>query len=274
LGHMSDSWSWSTATVQITGSNVSGPFNAVTVGGDATVEGETARDEDAFGAPGIVFRPRPPEKVLGKDRQVYTVGAEALAKRMGDRLTPFTWRDLRLNQVFPAPKPGTIAMVGYGGAFLSFDDAKDSNDRTNSLVTLYVPYGKNGSGIPEHCHAIVLDPTQEAIGIIHGSGCAISLGKDNDITMRADGSTSLVLKPGVFQVAAEAISLNGNVACGGVAAFPIINATAFATAITGAAGAFAGVPAVTGAMITTLLSALTAAIAPTGPASTQHLSGI
>jgi hypothetical protein len=202
------------STVAVTNSSVSGPLNAVVMDGDGTAD-ETAQNEDAFGAPGIVFRPRPPSNVVGNDGQRYKVGAEALAARMGDRITPFTWRDLRFNKVFPAPKPGTIALVGYGGGFLSFDDT----GANESLATLYVPYA-NGT----KAHAIIIDPDQESIGIIHGDGGAIVIDKDNGITMRADGSTFATLGPGKFTVVADSINLRGNVALGAntAAAVPLL----------------------------------------------------
>lgn len=196
---------WTITTLQITGSNVSGPLSAVLVGGDGTAGSETAQDVAAFGAPGIVFRPRPPEDVAGSDGQNYTVGAEALGVRQGDEIKPFTWRDLRINKVFPAPKPGTIALVGYGGAFLSFDDTDAGDSRT----TLYVPYAGGTK-----CHTIVLDPEAEVIGIVHGEGMAIGMSKDGGIVARADSSTTWTLKPGLFQVIASKIVLQGNCVIG------------------------------------------------------------
>lgn len=275
-------WSWALTTVQITGSAVSGPLNAVTVGGDATVEGGTAQNEDAFGAPGIVFRPRPPSDEKGSDEQVYRVGAEAIAASMGDRLTPFTWRDLRLNKVFPSPKPGTIALVGYGGAFLAFDDVADPTNQNKklSLATLYVPYDIDSTtGVAKKCHAIILDPAQEAIGIVHGDGVAIAMDKENGIVMRADGSTSLVLKPGTFQVAAENISLNGNTACGGVAAFPVVNAPALVTALGAIAVTLGGdptsaVPATVGMLVASIATLITALTPGTGPAATKNFAAL
>ncbi len=85
-------------------------------------------------------------------------------------------------------------------------------------MTLYVPYAKNGSGVATKCHTIVLDPAQKSIGIVHAEGNAIVLAEDKSITMRIDGSTSVVLKPGTCQIAAASIILKGNVTVGGNAA--------------------------------------------------------
>lgn len=206
MSGVTDWGNWTITTLQITGSTVSGPHNAVLVGGDGTAGAETAQDVEAFGAPGIVFRPRAPEERDNADGHRYKLGAEALGVRMGDNIQPFTWRDLRINEVFPAPKPGTVALVGYGGAFLSFDDT----DALDSRATLYVPYAGGTK-----CHSIVLDPAAEVIGIVHGEGMAIGMSKDGGIVGRVDDATSFTLKPGLFQVIAAKIVMQGNCVLGG-----------------------------------------------------------
>jgi hypothetical protein len=215
MSGVTDWGNWTITTLQITGSVVSGPHNAVLVGGDGTAGGETAQDVEAFGAPGIVFRPRAPEERDNADGHTYKLGAESLGARMGDNIVPFTWRDLRFNEVFPAPKPGTVALVGYGGAFLSFDDTTsvDSKGSNYNRATLYVPYA-NGT----KCHTIVIDPDQDAIGIVHGSGLAIAMSESGGIVARADDTTTWMLKPGVCQIMADSIALKGNVTIGGDAA--------------------------------------------------------
>jgi hypothetical protein len=197
---------WSVSTMQITGSSIADkPFGAVLMGGDGTVAGEGPQSAEAFGAPGLVFRPRPPSDETGSDGQQYRVGTEALGARMGDELIPFTWRDLRFNKAYPSPKPGTVALVGYGGAFLSFDDTSALETR----ATLYVPYADNTK-----CHTIVIDPSQDAIGIVHGDGLAIGMTGAGGIVARADGGTTWTLKPGLFQVVATKIVLQGVVSAG------------------------------------------------------------
>lgn len=242
-------------TMVVSGSNVSGPLHAVTMGGNGTAD-ETAQDEDAFGAPGIVFRPRPPSKIDGSDGQKYEVGAETIAARMGDRVTPLTWRDLRFNQVFPAPKPGTVALVGYGGGFLSFDDTAAKE----SLTTLYVPYA-NGS----KAHAIILDPEQESIGVIHGDGMAITLGDEQMVLKNASGNAYI-------QLSSSGITLNGNVKIvggldiGGSGGQPFVNVTlltawwaAFQAAVSGLESA-----PLTGTSLGTLMTAATGTLPATG----------
>jgi hypothetical protein len=194
--------------LRVIGSTVVGRHSAVAVGGEGGVgglgdfnadeAGERVEDAEAFGAPGIVFRPRPPSPHDGD-----VLAAESIAARLGGRDVPIAWRDLRLNRNYPAPKAGAVALVGYGGGFLSFKDSAS----LESVATLYVKYGSKA-------HAIVLDPEQESIMVIHGDGLAITMDPNNGITMRADETTYATLAPGKFFVQAASIGLQGNVALG------------------------------------------------------------
>jgi hypothetical protein len=194
--------------LRVIGSTVVGRHSAVMVGGEGGVgglgdfnadeAGERVEDAEAFGAPGIVFRPRPPSQHDGDE-----LAAEALAGRLSGRDVPVAWRDLRLNRNYPAPKAGSVALVGYGGGFLSFEDTSS----LESVATLYVKYGSKA-------HAFVLDPAQESIMVIHGDGLAITMDPDNGITLRADATTYATLAPGKFFVQASSIGLQGNVALG------------------------------------------------------------
>jgi len=215
--------------MRVVGSTVVGRHSAVLVGGegavgdldsdDETASGESAPDAEAYGAPGIVFRPRPP------DASGDQLAAEAMAVRLGGKLTPVAWRDLRLNRRYPEPKAGSVALVGYGGAFLSFDDAASSGpeDGKASKATLYVPYAYAG-GTATKAHVLAFDPDGESVMLVHGDGFAVVLDKDNGITMRADSTTWLNLKPGEFTVCASKVVLQGNVALGAnpTAAVPLL----------------------------------------------------
>lgn len=213
---------WTLSYLEITGSTVYGPHNAVLMGGGAGVGsldegdsegGEQAQDAEAYGAPGIVFRPRPPEDVETPDG-TQRIGAEAMGARTADGLVPMAWRDLRFNRVFPAPKPGTVALVGYGGGFLSFDDtAGTSGDQKATLGTLYVPY-QFSSGVPAKAMVLTVDPETEALQLIHGDGFAISMTPDEGIVMRADAATFARMKPDEVLFHAKKIMLKGNVYVG------------------------------------------------------------
>lgn len=219
---------WAVSTSQILGSATGGPFSAVTASGEGIVEGDKPEEMELWGAPGIVFRPRPPENVQGSDGKTYEVGCEAKTVQAGDRVMPFSWRDLRLNKAFPAPKPGTTALVGYGGGFLSFDDV-DTPSGKASMLTAYVPYEFDSSGVPTKALAIIADPSQESVALIQGDGAAVVLGPSG-ITARADGSTWLSLGPGSCSIVAAAIQLRGVVSMGASAEAPALMAAGLAIA--------------------------------------------
>lgn len=213
---------WGFGTTQVLGSAVSGPLGAVTFTGESTVEGDTPQDMEAFGAPGIVFRPRAPEMVTGEDGAPVEVGAEAQTVQMGDRVVPLAMRDLRFNKAFPAPKSGTVALVGYAGGYVSFDDIDTSTGKA-SMLTAYVPYDFDSDGIPRKAMAIIADPDQESIALVHGDGAAVLLGTDG-ITARADSSTWFSLGPGKFSVTADQIQLRGVCSLGASAEAAGLNA--------------------------------------------------
>jgi hypothetical protein len=196
--------------LRVVGSTVIGRHSAVAVGGEGGVgglgdfnadePGERVEDAEAYGAPGIVFRPRPPSPHDGD-----VLAAESIAVRLGGRDVPIAWRDLRLNRAYPAPKAGSVALVGYGGGFLSFEDTPAKE----STATLYVKYGSKA-------HAIILDAAQESISITHGDGAEVVILPDKEMMLISDNATWAKLAPGRFDVQAAQISLVGTVYIGGV----------------------------------------------------------
>lgn len=209
---------WVSTFVKITGSTIAGKHSAVLVGGsglagglgsvdDDPDDGEGVTDAENYGGLGLVSRPRVAETLDGDK-----LTAEALGMRKSGDIVPIAWRDLRLNRRFPAPKPGTIALVGYGGGFLSFDDGADSPD--GSVVTLYCPYAFDGNHVAQKAHVLTFDPTTEAVALVHGDGLALTMDPDNGITMRADSQTWLTLKPGEFTVFAAKSTIQGTVVLG------------------------------------------------------------
>lgn len=200
--------------VRVVGSTVLGENSAVLLGGEGAVgdindplengSSDSFTDSEHFATPGIVWRPRPPEVVDGKE-----LSAEGIGARIGRQTVPIGLRDLRLNRKFSAPKPGSVALVGYGGGFLAFDDT----DAEESRATLYVPYAFSG-GVPTKAMSVSLDPEAESMMLVHGDGYAVVLDKDNGITLRGDDSTWLSVKPGKIELVAASISARGSVALG------------------------------------------------------------
>jgi hypothetical protein len=197
---------WASVTILIDGSTVDGPHNAVMLGGGGIGgleddEGEIGQDIEAFGAPGIVWRPRVPEEIDGE-----TVGAEVVALRASDSLLPASVRDLRINRRFPAPKPGTVAVVGYGGGFFSQDDAEGGD---GTVQVLYCPYAFAG-GVATKAHSIIVDPKEEAITVVHGNGQSVLLQSDGSIRMQSpDGQTFIQIQNDQVTIQTGQLVLNG-----------------------------------------------------------------
>lgn len=210
--------------VRVLGSVVAGEHSAVLLGGEGAVgdvddpltdsSSDKFTDAEAYGTGLLVVRPRAPETIAGK-----VIGMEGIGLRLGGQTVPVALRDLRLNRRFSAPKAGSVALVGYGGGFLAFDDTADLESR----MTLYVPYDFSGD-VPAKAMTIAIDPAAESMMLVHGDGYAVVLDKDNGITLRADGSTWLALKPGKIELVAASIQARGNVALGAdtTAAVPLL----------------------------------------------------
>lgn len=211
---------WVTVSLAVTGSTVDGPHNAVLFGAAGIAglaeddAGETGQDLDAYGAPGIVWRPRAPEEIDGE-----TVGAEAVGLRVSDDVLPAGWRDLRWNRRFPSPKPGTVALVGYGGGFLSFDDAAAAD---GTIQVLYCPYAYSG-GTPTKAHSIILDPEEESITIVHGEGQSALLQSDGSIRLQSpDGQSFVQIEDGKITLQSGQIVINGGAVVIGNPLGPIV----------------------------------------------------
>lgn len=201
---------WVTVTVLLEGSTVDteGGHNAVLFGGGGIGgleddAGEVGQDIEAYGAPGIVWRPRAPEEIDGE-----TVGAELVALRVSDDVLPAAVRDLRWNRAFPAPKPGTVALVGYGGGFLSFDDV-DGGEGT--IQVFYCPYSFT-NGVAGKAHSITLDPDEETITVVHGDGAAIILDDESLIMRSPDGSARIEIRNGSITIVGNVTVVGGLVA--------------------------------------------------------------
>lgn len=210
-------------------------YNVTGVGGfsgkvDDDDAGEQATGQENFQSLGVIARPRAPS-LLG-DALAW---AEALAARTSDGLVSLAYRDLRLHKRFPNPKEGTIAMVGYGGAFLSFDDTDgNSGDEKASKATLYVPYQWSG-GTPAKAFLIAVDPTtgNETIVMLHGEGHGVILDKAKNVIMKNAAGDAY------FQTGTSGNVINGNTVINGGAtigspagALPAAKATPIQTYLT------------------------------------------
>lgn len=211
--------------VRVIGSTVVGEHGAVLLGGEGAVGdvddplGDGSSDKfsaaESLGALGLVVRPLAPTLPNGetpktREEQRGAESAEGIGVRLGEGMVPLALRDLRLNRRYPNPKPGSVALVGYGGGFLSFENTASKESR----ATLYVPYDRDSNGVPSKAMTIAIDPEAESLMLIHGDGLAVVMDPDNGITLRADDSTWLAVKPGKIELVAASIQARGNVALG------------------------------------------------------------
>lgn len=101
---------FASAVAQKTGTimaNLAGP------GGEEEETGEKGAGQPMFSALGVIARPLPPGKA--EDRAAW---CEAVTLRIGNQLIPIAYRDSRLNALYPSISEGTVALVGYSGAFV------------------------------------------------------------------------------------------------------------------------------------------------------------
>ncbi len=215
-----------TAFVRVVGSRLLGKepvYNVVGIGdfagfgtdksSDADDVGEQAVDQVGYGALGVIGRQLPPTNGQA---------AEAISLRTDGGLSPYGWRDLRLcNGLNPGsangtPAAGQLCFAGYGGAMLTHSVTDGTG--SVSIGTWYIPYSRDGSGVPTKALTVSLDPVTECITLLHPDGLRIDLthdaGSGPGIVLTVDGSTFLRMSAGECTLQAAKIMLKGNVYLG------------------------------------------------------------
>jgi hypothetical protein len=192
---------------------------------------EAVSSAEVYSALGVLGRPMPPEKMVDGGRSIAT-HAEVVCVKTADSLVPIAVRDVRLRMGGNAPGEGTIALVGYGGAFHSLDVGEDSGGSRVSSHVLYCPYDFDASGVARKAHAITLDPTKgnESISIVHAEGMAITIGdaggKNEMVLKNKDGSAAIILDDDGITLTGQ-INLAGPVVLGNpLTAVPMLQGVA------------------------------------------------
>lgn len=220
-----------------TGRNIGVTFNVAGIGGivNGTTgpeielgddDGESREAADVFSALGLIGRPLPPSTRSGR-----VAHADVVCLRLADGLLPIGVRDNRLSMGGDGPAEGTVALVGYGGAFHAIG-VVDGDEAKGARHTIYCPYDFDAEGIPQKAHVITLDPTagNEAVTIVHAEGMAITMlaGDGNAIMLKnKSGNATLRLDDGGITATAGTINLIGNVVVGNtVGAVPLLAGTA------------------------------------------------
>jgi hypothetical protein len=120
--------------------------------------------------------------------------AEYLAVRTSDGLLAFAFRDRRILDVIAkgsssdVPKVGQLLWGGYGGGLLTLEyqegEARDQ-------FTLYIPYARNGSGVPTKAHMLQVGKDgngEPFIGLISGEGPRLTMVGTEGVLSNKDGS--------------------------------------------------------------------------------------
>lgn len=243
--------------------------------------GESKDSQEAYGSGGVVFRPPPP------DKSAPDLFCEAIAARTSDGLVPVAFRDKRIIERINrgggvAPKEGQILYAGYGGGFLSFELVTTG---TRDQAQLYIPYERNGAGVPTKAHSITLgkDGTgKPLLSVVSGEGPRLILLDNKGTLYNAAGNAWVELGP-------DGVGIVGNTKIyGGVdigsPSFPLAKFAELAATVTGLTahvnaitallnGPVAPVMSVNGALTPTLGVYQTAATALGATGSTLLLKG-
>lgn len=141
--------------------------------------------ESVYGLPCVVFRPLDPTD---------DGATEVVCARASDSLPILGARDLRIDDAAATDiAKGTARFAGYRGANLSISIAASGD---GSVVQLYVPFDRDGDGVPQKGHVITLDPAEEAVTIVAASGAALTLASDGSATIKnGDGDVFLSVSP-------------------------------------------------------------------------------
>ena len=173
---------------------------------------EGTNDADVFGTAPVLCRPLPPETIRGQQFHL-----EVACVREADGLTPIATRDLRLKMPGSAPNEGTVALVGYGGGFLSHSAVDGGAGGTISVM--YCPFDFDDDGNAQQAHSITLDPTDgnSSIVIAHANGLAITFSDEDKkalLLKNAAGDATIRVDDDGVTITATQIVLSGGVIVG------------------------------------------------------------
>lgn len=143
-------------------------------------EAETSPDEPLYGPIGFYFRPDAPVKAADATGIRPEGRPEVVAVRLGDRVLPLTYRDLRLSSQVD-PDEGEGGLAHYGGGFISL---KWNTSEDGTSIVIYAPR-KDSTGTPIKASAISID-SEEAnahVCLMHEYGHSLTLTKEGKIVL-------------------------------------------------------------------------------------------
>jgi hypothetical protein len=166
---------------------------------------EESLGEPMFGPLGLVARPRAAVRGgqgTGKNPEG---SCEVIGWRIGDNFQPLAYRDLRLNKLVN-PKEGEVALVQYGGGLLSLAPASDGS---GTQIAAIAPKQKEDGAI-DKAHALILDPAQPAVALVHMDGMALTMASDAVVLKNKAGDASVLLDDGGAKLVGSTLFLNGS----------------------------------------------------------------
>ena len=170
-------------------------------------EGETSAEEPLYSSLGIYGRPAPPIKTGEGSGNTPEGSAEFVGLRVGDRVYPIAYRDLRLLAKVN-PKEGEVGLVQYQGGFISLKE-NDSGDGTS--IVIYA-VRNDGSGNPDKASVISIDttPANSSIAIVHEAGQSYTMNKDGgQVMMNIAGDALLEVNDDGITINAASTAITG-----------------------------------------------------------------
>ena len=160
--------------------------------------------EPVYGVPGDLWR------VLDPDDDG---AAEAVCARSSDGLPIIAARDLRIDAAAATElAKGTRRIAWYRGVQISMSVAASGD---GSVLQFYVPWDRDGSGVPQKGHVMTFDPVEGAITILAASGAGITLASDGSATVKnGDGDVFLSVSPDGVIVSGDLRVPNSNAVFG------------------------------------------------------------
>lgn len=175
-------------------------------------EAETSKDEPLYGTLGFYFRPEPPVSADDADGNHPEGAAEFVGMRLGDRIIPTAYRDLRINAKLN-PDEGEVGLAQYRGGFISL---KTNDSDTGTSIVAYA-VDNDSSGTPDKAHALVMDsePTNSCISLMHAEGQSITMTKEGLIVLaNAAGDHYLSIESDKIVLNGKSISIVGGAMMG------------------------------------------------------------
>jgi hypothetical protein len=129
------------------------------------------------------------------------------------------------------------------------------------VLTQYIPYNFDEDGVPQKSMAIIIDPSNESIRLIHGDGMAILMENGNVIIRNGAGNAYIQIHSGGIVINGN-VKLVGGLDIGGSVARTLVTGEGLAAALTTIVSTLNAAPAapVTNATLAAVLAGLSSVV--------------